>query len=128
MARILVVDDDSVVAGLLLETLTSAGHQVLLAHDMAQGFELTQSQSLDLALVDVEMPGGQHAGFELLERIKEYNSSIAVIIITGEASKQRIVAALRGGAQDFIEKPFSPDDVLKRVDVALLQQRTASAY
>ena len=42
MARILVVDDDSVVAGLLLETLTSAGQQVLLAHDMAQGFELTQ--------------------------------------------------------------------------------------
>lgn len=74
------------------------------------------------------MPGGQHAGFELLKRIKEHNSSIAVIMITGAGSQPRVLTALRSGAQDFIEKPFSPDDVLKRVDVALLQQRPAWAY
>jgi len=78
--------------------------------------------------VDVEMPGGQETGFELLERIKEHNPTIAVIIMTGAGSKQRVVAALRGGAQDFIEKPFSPDDVTKRVETALAQQRALGKH
>ena len=128
MARILVVDDDPVVGALLLETLVAAGHAGILANRVAEGFELIQRQSLDLALVDVEISGRQHAGFELLKRIKEHNPSIAVIIITGAGSKQRAVAALRGGAQDFIEKPFSPEDVVKRVTTALIQQKIEWAY
>ena len=134
MARILVVDDDPVVAALLFETLTTAGHQVILANDVALGFALTQSQSLDLAIVDIEMPGEQvekpdalPAGFELLQRIKEHNASIAVIIITGAASQEWVVATLRGGGQDFLQKPFISDDVLKRVVAALEQQKIAWA-
>jgi len=128
MARLLVVDDEPAVAAVLGEILTTAGHQVILAHGLEQGSKLIQSQSLDLAIVDVGMAGGQHAGFKLLQRIKEHNPSIAVIMTTGAASKQRVVAALRGGAQDFIEKPFSPADVTKRVAVALLQQQALWAY
>ena len=128
MARILVVDDDPLVADVLAEILTTDGHQVLLANDVAHGINLTKSQALDLAMVDIEMPGGQETGFELLQRIKEYNSSIAVIIITGAGSKQRVVAALRGGAQDFIEKPFSADEVTNRVATALSQQHTLGQH
>ena len=122
MARILVVDDDPLVADVLAEILTTDGHQVLLANDVAHGINLTKSQALDLAMVALEMPGGQETGFELLQRIKEHNPSIAVIIMTGAGSQQRVVAALRGGAQDFIEKPFTADEVTKRVETALAQQ------
>ena len=128
MARILVVDDEPPVLALLSEMLTTGGHQVVVANNVAHGLKLTQHQSPDLAILDIGMPEGQHAGLELLQRIKAYKSSIAVIMITGAASKQRVVAALRGGAQDFIEKPFSYHEVTKRVETALLHQKTAWAY
>ena len=128
MARILIVDEDPVVADLLLATLTAAGHEVILANCVAQGAKLIESHSLDLALVDVGQPGGQPAGFELLQQIKERNPSIAVIIMTGAGSHQRAVMALRSGAQDFIEKPFQLEDILKRVKAVLLQQNIAWAY
>ena len=128
MAQILVVDDEPAMGTLLEEILTAAGHQVVVATDLAQGFELTQHRPLDLALVDIGLPSGQQAGLELLQQIKEHKPSMAVIMITGAASKDRAVAALRGGAQDFIEKPFSPDDVTKRVEAALLQQKTLGKH
>ena len=128
MARILVVDDEPSVTAVLSEMLICAGHEVLLANDLPQGFELTKSQSPDLALVDIEMPAGEPAGLDLLKQIKKHNPSIAVMMITGVASKRRIVAAMREGAQDFIEKPFSFHEISKRIDTALLQQKTAWAY
>ena len=112
----------------LSEALTSAGHQVLLADDSARGLALTKQHSPDLALVDIEMPAGQPAGLELLKQIKEYNHSIAVVMMTGVATKPRVVAALRGGAHDFIEKPFSLHDIRKHVDNALLHLKTTAAY
>jgi len=112
----------------LSEALTTAGHQVMLADDSAHGLELTKKHSPDLALVDIEMPAGQPAGLDLLKQIKEHNRSIAVVMMTGVASKRRVVAALRGGAHDFIEKPFSLHEVTRRVEKALMQQKTAWAY
>ena len=128
MARILVVDDERAMVEMLGEMLTTAGHEVVLAGDLAQGFELMKNQPLDLALVDIGLPSGQQAGLELLQKIKKHKSSIAVIMITGAASQQRVVAALRGGAQDFLEKPFSTDELLKRVETVLAQQKALGRH
>ena len=128
MARILVIDDD-VGGAELAATLTSAGHQVLKANDAELVLALIKSQSPDLALVEVALPNGAQAGFGLLKRIKAHNPAIAVIITSvAAASRQRVVLALRGGAQDFIEKPFRAQEVRQRVGAALAQQQTAWAY
>ena len=64
---------------------------------------------------------------KLLQQIKEYNQSIPVVMITGQGTKERAVQALRAGAQDFIEKPFQIDEVVKRLDNALIQQKAVHA-
>ena len=128
MAKILVVDDEPMVRTVLVEILQTAGPQVVTADSAGQGFEFTKKHSPDLVITDIEIPAGHPAGLELLKQIKEYNHSIAVVMITGAASKQRIVAALRGGAQDFIEKPLSIDKIIQCVTDALLHQKKTSAY
>ena len=81
----------------------------------------------DLVLSDIEMPEGKPMGLKLLQQIKEYNRSIPVVMITGQGTKERAVQALRAGAQDFIEKPFQIDELVKRLDNALLQQKAVHA-
>ena len=66
-------------------------------------------------------------GLKLLQQVKEYNRSIPMVMITGQATKERAVQALRAGAQDFIEKPFQIDELVKRIDNALLQQKAVHA-
>ena len=123
MACLLVVDDNQSVARALAEILISAGHRVFLAYDSAQALEVLQNYTPDLALVDIGLPSGQDAGFELLQHIKARRPIIPVIMITGAASMPRVVAALRGGAQDFLEKPFSIDEVIKCIETILLNHK-----
>ncbi|MGD0016369.1 MAG: sigma-54 dependent transcriptional regulator [Verrucomicrobiia bacterium] len=127
MAKILVTDDDPAMVAVLSEMLTQSGHQVIPAGSADRGFELVKEQSPDLAIVDIEMPEGKPTGLELLQQIKEYNRNLPVLMITGYATKQRVVTALRAGAQDFIEKPFRLDELTKRIETALFQQRAVQA-
>ena len=127
-ARILVVDDDPLVSESVAAILNAAGYEVFRATTVAEAVRSVTCQSPDVAVVDVELNGNQHAGFELLKQIKVHNPSIAVIIITGASSKQRVVAALRGGANDYLEKPFRGDELVKRVEAAVLQRNRLWAY
>ena len=127
MAKILVTDDDPAMVAVLSEMLTEIGHQVIPAGSADRGFELVKEQSPDLAIVDIEMPEGKPTGLELLQQIKEYNRSLPVLMITGYATKQRVVTALRAGAQDFIEKPFRLDELTKRIETALFQRKAVQA-
>ena len=123
MAKILVADDDPAMVAVLSEIFTGNDHQVISASSAERGFELVKEQSPDLVIVDIEMPEGKPTGLELLRQIKEYNRSIPVLMITGYATKERVVTALRSGAQDFIEKPFRIDELTRRVEIALFQQK-----
>ena len=127
MAKILVADDDPAMVAVLSEILTENGHQVIPANSAARGFELVKEQSPDLVIADIEMPEGKPTGLDLLQQVKEYNRNLPVLMITGYATKQRVVAALRAGAQDFIEKPFRIDELTKRVETALFQQKAVQA-
>jgi len=127
MAKILVVDDDPAMVAVLSEILTGNDHQVITAGNAERGLELVKEQSPDLVIADIEMPEGKPTGLELLRQVKEYNRSVPVLMITGYATKQRVVTALRAGAQDFIEKPFRIDELTRRVEVALFQQKAVQA-
>jgi len=123
MAKILIVDDDPSMMMVLSDLFTSCRHTVLTAATPARALELVKEQSPDLVITDIEMPNGKPAGLTLLSQIKEHDRRLPVVVITGQGTKERAVAALRAGAQDFIEKPFHIDEISKRIDNALLQRQ-----
>jgi DNA-binding NtrC family response regulator len=127
MARILVVDDDPAMVAVLSEVLKAQHHEILPANNPTRALELFKERQPDLVMTDIEMPEGRPTGLDLLRNIQEINRAIPVIMVTGQATKERAVAALRGGASDFVEKPFQVDELVKRVDSALFYQRAIAA-
>lgn len=102
-ATILVVDDESVIRDLCERTLR--GYRVLQAGTIQEAFSLFKKESVDLILTDVMMPGG--SGIDLLKQVKRLDPNAAVIIMTGFAEKEVILAALKEDADDFINKPLN---------------------
>ncbi len=127
MAKILVADDDIAMVSVLADVLKEKEHAVIPANTPERALELAKEQSPDLVLADIEMPEGVPSGLELLSEVKNHNRSIPVIMISGQATKERAVEALRLGAQDFIEKPFQIDELVKRVGNALFHQKAVHA-
>ena len=127
MAKIMIVDDDPAMVSVLSEVLREHRHEIIPSNSSDRAFEVVKEQNPDLVLTDIEMPEGKPQGLKLLQQIKEFNRSIPVIMITGQGTKERAVQALRGGAHDFIEKPFQIDELVKRIDNALLHEKAVHA-
>ncbi len=123
MAKILIAEDDPSMVSVLVETLKELKHDVIAANRAERALDLVRTQHPDLVLTDIEMPEGHPKGLELLRSVKEQDNRIPVIVLTGYGTKERAIAALRAGAQDFIEKPFHIDELLKRVENALVQRQ-----
>src|SRR2546425_7470436 len=127
MQTILIAEDDPNMVSVLSEVLRDEHRQVISANSAAGAFELIKVEAPDLVLADIEMPEGTPRGLELLRQVKDHNRAIPVVMITGNSTKDRAVEALRLGAQDFIEKPFRIDELVKRVEMALFQNRAVRA-
>ena len=123
-ARILIVDDEKMIRDGCARLLRKSGHEVALAEDGRKGLELIAGKSFDLVLLDLKMPG--LGGMEVLKRIKEQNSALTVLVITGYATIETAVEAMKTGAFDFLLKPFSADGLMIAVNRALdhLRMRT----
>ncbi len=125
--RILVVEDDLLVAGMLRNFLGTRGHQVLLAGTGEEGFRAAIEEPLDAVFLDVVLPG--LSGIGLLERLGQHRRSLPVVLISGQATEEEARAGLRLGAFDYLSKPFNLDQldiVLQALDVAQLSERTQS--
>jgi DNA-binding response OmpR family regulator len=120
MTRILVVDDDADIRTLVGELLQRAGHGVIEAPDGESGLKLFYSQHPDLVVLDVSMPGLD--GWEVLKRIREL-SDVPVLMLTARAEELEKVRGLRGGADDYVTKPFGRQELLARVDAGLRRGR-----
>ncbi len=114
--RVLVVDDEVQVLRYLRRTLEEAGYEPVLTGEASHVAELVESRNPDLVLLDLRMP--RLDGFELLERLREF-SQVPVIFLTASDRSEDVVRALRMGADDYILKPFSPSELLARIDSAL---------
>ncbi len=117
MPSILVVDDELSMREFLKILLEKEGYKVTTAAEPAGAFDLIQDQEFDLILSDVKMPG--IGGLTLLEKIKEIDNSIPVIMITAFASPENAVVAMKSGAFDYITKPFKVDEIIKIIKSAL---------
>ena len=126
MANILVVDDELGIRDLLSEILFDEGHQVELAENAAQAREARQNMRPDLVLLDIWMPDTD--GVSLL---KEWAASglltMPVIMMSGHATIDTAVEAVKIGAQAFLEKPITLQKLLKAVEQGLLRDQVQQA-
>jgi len=118
---ILIVDDDIVVRDSLGKWFESEGFDVSIAPGAAAALEMLAGRRFDLALVDIKMPGVD--GIELQAKLREIDPSMPVIIMTGFASVETAVKALKNGAYDYITKPFDPDELVHLVNKAISHKR-----
>lgn len=123
-ARILIVDDDSIVADSLADALRAQGHSTATARSAGVAAtalkEAERTARFSLVITDVSMPGSD--GFSLLKHISKEHPGVGVIILTGYGSVESSVRALRLGACDFLTKPVSDAELRAAVDRALTRQ------
>jgi len=118
--QIMVVDDEQSVVKLLSRTLTSEGYGVIAADNGISALELFEKHIPDLVILDISMPGLD--GFGVLKLIRQ-RSSVPVIMLTARLEVNTVHDALALGADDYIRKPFSTQELLARVRTKL--RRTA---
>jgi len=116
-ASLLVVDDELIVRDSLDKWFREEGYDVTAAESAKQALARMAAKRFDLALVDIKMPGTD--GIELQRRMHEIDNDMLVIMMTGYASVETAVAALKNGAYDYVSKPFDPDDIAHTVHNAL---------
>jgi DNA-binding response OmpR family regulator len=127
MAKILLAEDEKQIADMITFKLTNGGHQVIRAQDGDQAVALAASELPDLILLDAMMPG--LSGFEVLRRLKGNPAlrPVPVIMVTAKGHERDVLSGLRGGAADYIVKPFSLKELAARVDLALRKEPPATA-
>ena len=122
--RVLVIDDEQIVLDSVAKVLLAENCEVDLTTSARQGLEWTVQRDYDLVLTDIRMP--EIGGMRVLRDIKRAKPGLPVVIITGFATVQSAVQAMKLGAADYLEKPFTPEELLDAValalDVALAQE------
>lgn len=120
--NILVVDDESVIRDGLARILEGDSFAVDTAKSGHAAIELLQQKDFDLIITDLKMPG--MSGFEVLNAVKTLQPDTPVIMITGFATVETAVEAMKSGTVDYIVKPFTPEQILEKVHLALEQKKT----
>src|ERR1035437_9417432 len=119
--RILIVDDELVVRDSLGKWFTSEGYTACPVAGAREALEAIQQAEFDIALLDIKMPGMD--GMELQARLREADPDLTVVMMTGYASVETAVQALKHGAYDYITKPVDPDELSHLVSNALEHKR-----
>ncbi len=121
-ARILIVDDEKNIVSSLTGILADEGYEVAETGDGIEALEIIQTDSPDLVLLDIWLPGMD--GIEVLKTVKAYHPEIEVLIMSGHGTIDTAVKATKLGAQDFIEKPFSLDRITQSIAEVLGNKRS----
>jgi DNA-binding response OmpR family regulator len=114
--KILAVDDDPDLLALVGFALAQAGFVVVKAVDVASALRVFAQEAPDLAILDINLPGG--SGFDICEAIRK-QSRVPVMMLTARGEEEDLVRALDLGADDYLTKPFSPRTLLARVRALL---------
>lgn len=119
MAKIVIAEDEPDIRELIAFTLRFAGHEVITGANGLEGYELTKKEHPDLVMFDVRMP--KMTGYDACKKIKE-DPEIAntpVIFLSAKGQESEIDQGLSAGAEEYLLKPFAPDQLSERVKVVL---------
>lgn len=124
--KILIVEDEQAIREMIAFHLARAGYETLEARDCREARELLADKRPDLALVDWMLP--DVSGLELTRMLKrdENYEDLAIIMLTARAQEHDKVSGLEGGADDYITKPFSPRELIARIQAVLRRAGTAN--
>ena len=115
--RVLIIDDEDIVRVSCQRILVPEGYEVRSTNSAAEGLGLLAHEPVDVVLTDLKMPDID--GMQVLEKIKEKWPDIEVIMITGYQTITTAVEAIKLGAFDYIEKPFTPGAIVEAIDKAI---------
>lgn len=110
MAKILVIDDEKSIRNSMKEILSFEGHEVALAENGIEGLTAVKTEKPEVIFCDIKMP--KMEGIEVLQRIKEFNPTIPVVMISGHGTIDTAIEAIKKGAYDFIEKPLDLNRIM----------------
>ena len=122
-AKLLIVDDEEKILQTMRGSLEDEGYEILTASDGQEALEKVRVENPDLIFLDIWLPGMD--GMEVLKAIKEYDSDLDVVMMTGHGTISTTAQAIKSGAFDFLEKPLSLDNVLSVVNSSLERKRIA---
>ncbi|SHM23926.1 DNA-binding response regulator, OmpR family, contains REC and winged-helix (wHTH) domain [Chitinophaga jiangningensis] len=120
-ARILLVEDDQYIGAATKKRLEEAGYDVVHSIDGQAAWEQFQSRTFDICLLDVVMP--KKDGLALAEQIRKVNDHVPILFLTSKNEKEDRIKGLRTGADDYISKPFSMQELILRIEVFLKRTR-----
>ena len=123
--KILVVDDDRVVADLVMFTVRRAGYEAIMASDAVSALRRWSEDQPDLMILDINLPGtpALKDGFAICQHIRS-QSDVPIILLTVRGEENDIVRGLEAGADDYVLKPFSPRQLVARVQAVLRRGRS----
>lgn len=119
--HVLVADDEPLMLASLSRLLSAAGYRVQTARNGAEAVRCLETSPFDLVLLDLMMPG--LSGHEVMDHMQEKRIDTCIIVVSGDASIESAISALRRGAYDYLRKPYDPDEILKRVQNALTSRQ-----
>src|SRR4029079_19790884 len=117
MMRILTVEDDAAIRRGIVDALSFAGYDVIEAANGTDGCATAVARAYDLLLLDMVLPG--KTGFEILHEVRNARPTLPVIILSAQGEERDRVTGLKLGADDYVVKPFSVDELLARVEAVL---------
>jgi two-component system, OmpR family, response regulator ArlR len=123
MKHILIVEDEQGIVQFLKQGLEEEGYQITAASNGKEGLKQFQNNNFDLLLLDWMLP--KMTGVELCKTIRQENTKIPIIFLTAKDTVQETIEGLKSGANDYIKKPFSFDELVERIKVQL---RTKEEY
>ncbi len=115
--KLLIVEDDPNLGQILTEYLSIKGYDAHLCEDGEEGYKAFKTKNFDLCILDIMMP--KKDGFTLAKEIRETNSDIPLIFLTAKSMKDDAINGLKIGADDYVTKPFSMEELLLRIKAVL---------
>ncbi|MBK9254120.1 MAG: response regulator transcription factor [Saprospiraceae bacterium] len=115
--KILVIEDEPGIYKFLNQGLSEEGYNVTIAADGETGLEFLSKEKFDLILLDWMLPG--ISGLELCKKVRNENMMTPIIFLTAKDNVEDTIKGLKSGANDYIKKPFSFDELLERINVQL---------
>jgi DNA-binding response OmpR family regulator len=114
---VLIADDDEDILQLVAFRLERAGYRILTASDGQEALSIALDRDPDLAVLDVMMP--KLTGLEVTERIRAEGKQMPIVLLTARVQDEDLARGFEAGADDYIRKPFSPEDLRARVQTIL---------
>ena len=115
MAKILIIEDEIGISNFLTQGLEEEGYGIMVANNGVSGLELALNQTPDLILLDWMLP--KMSGIEVCKKIREKNKLVPILFLTARDTIQETIEGLKEGANDYIKKPFSFEELLERIKI-----------